>query len=230
MLSMAPTAVHLLGRILPRWKDICFPQGQMKQNTLPFVAFPFGEKKNRQICCWVVVQWAHKYHIKIHRPIPLEAFVPVPRLRVWMLFGLMAKPHSSWSEWALQQAPIIRTFTHTHTRKILHWRAEMHHPSITTKLWEALLLISDNEDGAGQRRLRRAWHLLTSTFCSVKAPVSPFRCTKVEARFKLDNRLWSAHRSPASKKLFADWGQSQPFGAPVTVLHTLHHTSRLRIC
>lgn len=33
MLSKAPTAVHLLDRIQAGWKDICFPLGQMKQNS-----------------------------------------------------------------------------------------------------------------------------------------------------------------------------------------------------
>lgn len=75
MLSMAPTALHLLGRIQAEWKDICFPQGQMKQNSQAFVVLPFGGEKKRQICCWVVVQWAHKYRMKIHRAVSCEAFV-----------------------------------------------------------------------------------------------------------------------------------------------------------
>lgn len=77
MLSMAPTAVHLLGRMRAGWKDICFPQGQMKQNSQAFVVLPFGGWKKRQICCLVVVQRAHKYHIKTHRPVSSKAFVSV---------------------------------------------------------------------------------------------------------------------------------------------------------
>lgn len=61
---MAPVAVHLLGPIQAGWKDICFPQGQMKQNSRAFVLFPFGGEKKRQICCRVVVpmgpQISHK--------------------------------------------------------------------------------------------------------------------------------------------------------------------------
>lgn len=74
MLSIAPTAVHLLDRIQAGWKDICFAQGQMKQNSQAFVVLPFGGEKKRQICCQVPVQWAHKYHIKIHRPVFLPGF------------------------------------------------------------------------------------------------------------------------------------------------------------
>lgn len=87
-LSMAPTAVHLLGRIQAGWKDICFPQGQMKQNSQAFVGLPFGDEKKRQICCWVVVQWAHKYLIKTHRPVSLGGFCLPLMIRSVDPFGL----------------------------------------------------------------------------------------------------------------------------------------------
>lgn len=54
MLSMAPTALHLPGRIQAGWKDICFPQGQMKQNSQAFVELPFRwreEKANLLLGC-----------------------------------------------------------------------------------------------------------------------------------------------------------------------------------
>lgn len=98
MLSKAPTAVHLLGRIQAGWRDICFPLGQMKQNSGFFVLLPFGGRKKRQICCWVIVQWAHKHHIKTDRPVTFKVFVSVSWYRVTVHSALMAKPKSFVSD------------------------------------------------------------------------------------------------------------------------------------
>lgn len=44
---MVRTAVHLLGRKEAGWKDICFPPGQMKQNSQAFVVLPFGYREEK---------------------------------------------------------------------------------------------------------------------------------------------------------------------------------------
>lgn len=143
--------------------------GQMKQNSQTFVTFPFGDEKKRKTCCWIVVQWAHKHHIKTDCPVSFKAFVSVSWWGVWVQLALMAKPQSSHSEWALLRWH-THTYMQTHLYKPLTDLATMHHPSITRKLWGTFWLILDNKDRAGQRCLWWAWH--SSTFRSVKMSYS----------------------------------------------------------
>lgn len=165
ILCMAPTAVHLLGRIQAGWKDICFPQGQMKQNSQAFVSIPFGGKvekgnllKGRSS---LGPQLSHKNSLVCFSQRPLSASHD--------------KEHRSSSpRWRNHKVLALNERGQdTHTNSSLAWQKCIINLS-GERPREVLWLIQDNEDRAGQRCLRRAWH--RSTIHSVK---TPFLCLTI---------------------------------------------------